>query len=75
MTKKNHTHTVATTDHAHYFALVSGHIIALSVAIVFGLTIYAETDPVFKRSMAFMFMPIVGDAQEQVASVLGSFGF
>jgi hypothetical protein len=57
---------------AHYFALVSGHIVALSVALVFGLTVYAETDPVFKRTMAFMFMPMLGDIQTQTAAVFNS---
>lgn len=64
-----------TSEPAHYFALISGHIVALSVALVFGLTVYAQTDPVFKRTMAFMFAPIVGDVQGQVASVFGSLGF
>lgn len=53
---------------AHYFALASGHVIALSVAIVFGLTVYAETDTVFKRTMAFYFMPTVREAQIQTAA-------
>jgi hypothetical protein len=72
---KKTTHQNPITEPAHYFALVSGHIVALSVAIVFGLTVYAETDPVFKRTMAFMFVPILGDAQRQAANVFSVFSF
>lgn len=61
------------TEHAHYFALVSGQVIALSVAAVFTLTVYAQVDPVFKRSMGFMFNPYVESAQTQVASALSLF--
>jgi hypothetical protein len=57
-------------EHADYFALASGTVIALSVALVFGLTVYAQTDPIFKRSMAFMFMPTISETQKQVANVL-----
>jgi hypothetical protein len=71
---KKTTHRNSLTEPAHYFALVSGHIVALSVAIVFGLTIYAETDPVFKRTMAFMFMPVVGDVQTQTANAFSAVG-
>jgi hypothetical protein len=70
-----HTTIQHKNDHAHYFALVSGHVVALTTALVFGLTIYAQIDPVFRRTMAFMFMPTVNEAQTQVANALGAFGF
>jgi hypothetical protein len=62
------------TERARYFALVSGHVVALSVALVFGLTLYAQVDPVFKRSMAFMFGPALGNVQVQAANTLSTFG-
>lgn len=73
MTANTHDRINELEEPAHYFALMSGHVVALSVAIAFGLTVYAETDPVFKRTMAFYFHPMITAAEVQTAAVIRGF--